>query len=74
MKARRSPKAVPYGINHEHQAVHLRRGNRLQSIVVGVNMYTHNSRATSKISIIRKTETTDTEASDFHPHTQEIKN
>lgn len=54
--------------------MHLRRGNRLQSTVACVNMYTHNSGATSKISIIRKTETTDAAASDFHPYTQEIKN
>jgi hypothetical protein len=46
----------------------------MQPTVACVNMYTHNSGATFKISIIRKTETTDTEASDFHPHTQEIKN
>ena len=62
------------GINHERQAVHLRRGNQMQPTVACVNMYTHNSGATFKISIIRKTETTDTEALHFHPHTQEIKN
>ena len=46
----------------------------MQPTVACVNMYTHNSGATTKRSIIRKTETTNTEASDFHPHTQEIKN
>ena len=74
MKAMRSPKAVPYGINHERQAVHLRRGNRLQSIVACVNMYTHNLRATTKISQIRKTGISNNGASHFHPHIQEIKN
>ena len=54
--------------------MYLRCGNQMQLIVAGVNMYTHNSGATFKISIIRKTETTDTEALHFHPHTQEIKN